>query len=229
MSLLALITRIISLLCLTFWLVAVIFFIAVTLTILLVGASGKSTHAMMVLLFVYLLFFFFQAEDGIRDLTVTGVQTCALPICAHIPTVHQAAQGARRGELLVVRVGAARDQGLREQLERDVRRKRDVEARVHRDRVLHQVGEHMALAVERRGGRVGHRGDVLESALVMRQGGTDGQRDVGRRTQLQRDGGGAIAVAVPVGSEEHTSELQSQSNLVCRLLLEKKKKESNKE
>src|SRR2546427_8770959 len=27
-------------------------------------------------------FFFFQAEDGIRDLTVTGVQTCALPILA---------------------------------------------------------------------------------------------------------------------------------------------------
>src|SRR5207248_7766557 len=26
------------------------------------------------------LFFFFQAEDGIRDRTVTGVQTCALPI-----------------------------------------------------------------------------------------------------------------------------------------------------
>src|SRR5215216_6092509 len=28
-------------------------------------------------------FFFFQAEDGIRDDLVTGVQTCALPICAH--------------------------------------------------------------------------------------------------------------------------------------------------
>src|SRR2546421_5467730 len=28
------------------------------------------------------LFFFFQAEDGIRDLIVTGVQTCALPICS---------------------------------------------------------------------------------------------------------------------------------------------------
>ena len=27
------------------------------------------------------LFFFFQAEDGIRDDLVTGVQTCALPIC----------------------------------------------------------------------------------------------------------------------------------------------------
>src|SRR2546430_5191480 len=29
-----------------------------------------------------MMFFFFQAEDGIRDLTVTGVQTCALPISA---------------------------------------------------------------------------------------------------------------------------------------------------
>src|SRR5207245_3399527 len=28
----------------------------------------------------FILFFFFQAEDGIRDATVTGVQTCALPI-----------------------------------------------------------------------------------------------------------------------------------------------------
>src|SRR2546430_12063024 len=30
-------------------------------------------------------FFFFQAEDGIRDLTVTGVQTCALPISPETP------------------------------------------------------------------------------------------------------------------------------------------------
>src|SRR5256885_17200797 len=29
------------------------------------------------------LFFFFQAEDGIRDYKVTGVQTCALPISRH--------------------------------------------------------------------------------------------------------------------------------------------------
>src|SRR5262249_39698872 len=29
---------------------------------------------------LYLCFFFFQAEDGIRDWSVTGVQTCALPI-----------------------------------------------------------------------------------------------------------------------------------------------------
>src|SRR2546430_3922230 len=31
------------------------------------------------------IFFFFQAEDGIRDLTVTGVQTCALPISRGTP------------------------------------------------------------------------------------------------------------------------------------------------
>src|SRR5256884_7849333 len=30
--------------------------------------------------FAILFFFFFQAEDGIRDVAVTGVQTCALPI-----------------------------------------------------------------------------------------------------------------------------------------------------
>src|SRR2546430_4324543 len=35
---------------------------------------------MRVLVQVVFFFFFFQAEDGIRDLTVTGVQTCALPI-----------------------------------------------------------------------------------------------------------------------------------------------------
>src|SRR5205085_6815205 len=36
-------------------------------------------------------FFFFQAEDGIRDLTVTGVQTCALPISHR--AIHQGLTG----------------------------------------------------------------------------------------------------------------------------------------
>src|SRR2546430_10963432 len=76
-------------------------------------------------------FFFFQAEDGIRFLTVTGVQPCALPICG-------------------VRLGA-----------------------------------HAGLEPEH--------AEPLEPGAECR-------------------------------SEEHTSELQSQSNLVCRLLLEKKKK-----
>src|SRR2546430_10222575 len=35
--------------------------------------------------------FFFQAEDGIRDLTVTGVQTCALPISL-MPTSQSASE-----------------------------------------------------------------------------------------------------------------------------------------
>src|SRR5207248_8079985 len=38
----------------------------------------------IVCVFVF-FFFFFQAEDGIRDRTVTGVQTCALPICGAEP------------------------------------------------------------------------------------------------------------------------------------------------
>src|SRR5437667_5323414 len=40
--------------------------------------SGTSAWVRCVVL---LLLFFFQAEDGIRDRDVTGVQTCALPIC----------------------------------------------------------------------------------------------------------------------------------------------------
>src|SRR2546427_3692905 len=49
-----------------------------------------------------LCFFFFQAEDGIRDLTVTGVQTCALPILA------AAAEKYSR----IVQVGSQRRSGI---------------------------------------------------------------------------------------------------------------------
>src|SRR5690606_40493317 len=40
-----------------------------------------STFSLILALPILILFFFFQAEDGIRDFHVTGVQTCALPIC----------------------------------------------------------------------------------------------------------------------------------------------------
>src|SRR5205085_6546183 len=43
-----------------------------------------------------------------------------------------------------------------------------------------------------------------------------------------RDAWRELESASGTRSEEHTSELQSQSNLVCRLLLEKKKKKKNK-
>src|SRR2546430_11877390 len=49
-----------------------------------------------------------------------------------------------------------------------------------------------------------------------------------RRSSARRSEPSASSAVISVGesarSEEHTSELQSQSNLVCRLLLEKKKK-----
>src|SRR2546430_4086490 len=102
-----------------------------------------------------LVFFFFQAEDGIRDLTVTGVQTCALPIS--------------RWEL---------------------------------------DGRDVAFAL---GGAEALPAAVLQTA--------DRTWSLSRLTfphELAR-------VIVYERSEEHTSELQSQSNLVCRLLLEKKK------
>src|SRR2546426_8048973 len=47
--------------------------------------------------------------------------------------------------------------------------------------------------------------------------------DAQRRARLQRHAGDAIDLCLEPRSEEHTSELQSPCNLVCRLLLEKKK------
>src|SRR5258706_10691134 len=47
---------------------------------------------------LFAFFFFFQAEDGIRDWSVTGVQTCALPIS---PGAH----GAAAGEVFRVATG----------------------------------------------------------------------------------------------------------------------------
>src|SRR2546429_3564712 len=86
--------------------------------------------------------FFFQAEDGIRDVAVTGVQTCALPISLR-PTTRPLVWP-----------------------------------------------KHVTIRV--------------------------------RVTGLQGGAGWAKATR----SEEHTSELQSRLHLVCRLLLEKKKKTS---
>src|SRR5699024_9828882 len=49
------------------------------------------------ILCVTIYFFFFQAEDGIRDRNVTGVQTCALPICdAHAAVKNLRANGAKK-------------------------------------------------------------------------------------------------------------------------------------
>src|SRR2546430_10186637 len=99
-------------------------------------------------------FFFFQAEDGIRDLTVTGVQTCALPIC-----------------VVTVRLNGIN-----------------------------------AIELNRPGGK-----EAREHLIAL--------MPIGSKVTLTSFGWDKYGDR----SEEHTSELQSQSNLVCRLLLEKKK------
>src|SRR5206468_4547552 len=53
--------------------------------------------------------FFFQAEDGIRDLIVTGVQTCALPICVRCAVGSNQQAETRR---FVFEVEFARLEGL---------------------------------------------------------------------------------------------------------------------
>src|SRR3712207_8428699 len=50
------------------------------ITIILINPYLYDDFLSFVELLLFSLFFFFQAEDGIRDIGVTGVQTCALPI-----------------------------------------------------------------------------------------------------------------------------------------------------
>src|SRR5436190_23866931 len=53
------------------------------------------------------MFFFFQAEDGIRDHCVTGVQTCALPISGMLlAAVGHNEEGAAEGSLITGAFGA---------------------------------------------------------------------------------------------------------------------------
>src|SRR5256885_4781095 len=112
----------------------------------------------MITLGLLRVYFFFQAEDGIRDYKVTGVQTCALPIW---------------------RSGCA----LKGPIDR-------------RFPAWRRSGSSYRSAARERPG--------CATARI------DGTRHRGRRREWTR-------------SEEHTSELQSPCNLVCRLLLEKKK------
>src|SRR2546422_7760926 len=52
---------------------------------------------------IFQLFFFFQAEDGIRDVAVTGVQTCALPILCGTGALDSALRGQAQRLALDVR------------------------------------------------------------------------------------------------------------------------------
>src|SRR3989449_4651818 len=105
--------------------------------------------------------FFFQAEDGIRDVAVTGVQTCALPIWV---------------DPAVLKVNGVTDLDFTIQQAEFIVRE-----------ILH-------------GPRFGPEVAAAAPQIDARQ------------------------VYVRARSEEHTSELQSRLHLVCRLLLEKKKR-----
>src|SRR2546430_9037305 len=137
-----------------------------------------------------MFFFFFQAEDGIRDLTVTGVQTCALPICG---TIHLAFE-------------ALLDPGT------------PIPLWVER---LTGITDGMVAGRPRFGDVVAGFGRALDAAVFVAHNARFDWRFLAAEYPL-------AGVPAPGGkplctrSEEHTSELQSQSNLVCRLLLEKK-------
>src|SRR5260370_28343938 len=81
---------------------------------------------------------------------------------------------------------------------------------------------------------------LFRSVLLAQRGLSAGERRASHRVGRLSAGTGsgsrihalgetacAVEVAGPLRSEEHTSELQSHLNLVCRLLLEKKKKKCN--
>src|SRR2546430_5344778 len=131
--------------------------------------------------------FFFQAEDGIRDLTVTGVQTCALPISPREGGPRHPRRLAAGNPELWLEVGPVDDE-------------REVD--VHASRSLHTSAT----------------GSCVERA---------DRPDVRPVEQVVLDpNDSVVGLVCPAGlrverSVEHTSELQSQSNLVCRLLLEK--------
>src|SRR2546427_7586701 len=118
------------------------------------------------------VFFFFKAEDGIRVLTVTGVQTCALPILREATAeAAAAALGAKLQDAVAMASPGNRSCTISNRTPLTDNR-RDAEF------------VRVAMQVRLRCG-------VAELATVLH--------------------------SLETRSEEHTSELQSQSNLVCRL------------
>src|SRR3989441_6517726 len=166
-------------------------------------------------------FFFFQAEDGIRDKLVTGVQTCALPISTAATTPNPIS-GLRFRHTVVIDPGhGGADPGN--------------PGRYFPNGL---VEKDITLAIAR----------LLRAELVRRGIAASLTRSTDTLIDLADRGGFCLADcdlfvsihvnAMPPGrravrtsgvrSEEHTSELQSLAYLVCRLLLEKKKKIQHK-
>src|SRR3989441_1789644 len=180
-------------------------------------------------------FFFFQAEDGIRDKLVTGVQTCALPICP-APRRELALQdGAEAG--VVDRADQAGDRDLLEQ-----------RALIRHPQTSCATCARSASLSDASGARTGppyspsatasiaaftpagpclatislSSGTSLSCSSPAR--GRSPARKAAKMSAQRRAAKHATARMPPSHSssgrsEEHTSELQSLAYLVCRLLL----------
>src|SRR2546430_913473 len=264
----------------------------------------------------YHSFFFFQAEDGIRDLTVTGVQTCALPISdaervaigaerrdalAHVlggraihhdpgtglelPAAlpraddervaaearHGGLEGCQRAQRRIEEQEPQDPPGQRARLGLLFQAPRELQERQHLvapevreiEKALHTGSSRSAsrsrstcCSSRMSGGssrstcgslavpvRMQHSSSSAWISFAGRVVRSPTSRPApwcavtGPRTQLLRIYAltrrtrsssrsflmAAMTASIAARSEEHTSELQSQSNLVCRLLLEKKK------
>src|SRR6266496_5336846 len=84
-----------------------------------------------------LFFFFFQAEDGIRDLYVTGVQTCALPIS--FGTERDGVRCARRAHLCHRRRGRSEERRVGKSV--DLGGRRIIKKKKKQSKHTHKKGE----------------------------------------------------------------------------------------
>src|SRR5256885_2952309 len=179
-------------------------------------------------------FFFFQAEDGIRDYKVTGVQTCALPILrpatkqpallivedlhwsdqTSVDFLHYLARRCPAAPLLVLLTYRSDEvyPGLSHflaQLDRERLAQECALVPLTRSEVSAMM--YAIFALRRSVFTVPPlaQGDLLDSVYTLTEGNPFFIEELLKSL---------------IRSEEHTSELQSPCNLVCRLLLEKKKR-----
>src|SRR5438034_355944 len=234
--------------------------------------------------FIKLFFFFFQAEDGIRDHCVTGVQTCALPICflrRPSPSAGGACSTVSAGKNATcssrtgpgkIRLGIARMHSTTSSTIAIGRSPKRPSGTCARKPLAAWLRKHHRLRngppcpanpsfVPKTGpstldGRGEPAGGCSASNRSRFPGGTvpsflgqiclrPSSQDLRHRRPHEREGlhrrlrrdwqhlrGASCTTgrsrSLRLRSEEHTSELQSHSDLVCRLLLEKKKKQYTK-
>src|SRR5256886_998019 len=200
------------------------------------------------------VYFFFQAEDGIRDLTVTGVQTCALPISSEdVPisigvifdcsgSMSNKLGKAREAAVQFLKTANPLDEFFlvsfneRAELTSDYTNSaQDLQGRMILTTAKGRTALFDAIYLGLSEMRGAH--NAKRALLIISDGGDNhsrfGESDIKRLVKEADAQLYAIGMFDSLGyrsrteeerSEEHTSELQSQSNLVCRLLLEKKKK-----